>query len=165
MNSGISMIWQWSGSGRVRMRFAAMNALISRTVARASATSVSGVPWSLATASSTRRVICASALGVVGRDGLAGEGRAPELPGDHGHLALDAVGLRLGLRQHLVGRDPRVELQVQLLDEQLAADPPLAVERGRTSSLRNARCSSSAATIVRGLLAELALPLRLARRG
>ena len=49
---------------------------------------------------------------------------APELACDHGHLGLDPEGFPLGVGKHLVGRDARVELEVELLDESVAADPP-----------------------------------------
>ena len=154
------MIWQRSGSGSARIFRSAMNALISATVARASATSVSGLPWSLPSSSSTRADHRAAALGVVGRERPAGERLRPQLPGDHVHLALDAVRLGLGLRQ--APRRPcrpGVEFQLQLLGELLPADPPVVGRTGagpRPSGTPGAPCS--AVDDRRGLLAELPCP-------
>ena len=71
------------------------------------------------------RIISRRPCGIIGRDRLAGKEIPPELSCDHGHLGLDPSGLSLGLGQHLVGRDARVEFEVELLDERLAANPPI----------------------------------------
>ena len=52
---------------------------------------------------------------------------APELPGGEIEFALDADEVGLGGGQHLLGRQPGVEFQFQLLGELLLAQPPLAV--------------------------------------
>ena len=66
----------------------------------------------------------ATASDVVDGNRHSGKERSPQLTGDHTHLDLDPVGLALGFREHFLGRDPRVELEIQLLDEAVAADPP-----------------------------------------
>ena len=71
-------------------------------------------------------MVCPAAGRVVGRERLAGKVLRPELLGDVVHLALDAVGLGLGELQHLVGGEPGVEFEFELLGELLLAEPPLA---------------------------------------
>ena len=66
----------------------------------------------------------ATAPDVVDRNRHSGKECAPQLTGDHTHLDLDFVGFALGLREHLLGRDPRIKLEIKLLDEAVAADPP-----------------------------------------
>src|SRR5439155_168458 len=66
-----------------------------------------------------------SASQIVGWERVAGEELRPELPGEGVHVALDAIGPGLGERQHLVGRQPGFELQLELLGEPLPAEPPV----------------------------------------
>ena len=99
------------------------------------------MPWSSATTSRTRWISVAAALGIVERDRLAGEDRAPILPGDHGHLGLDAGRLALGFRQDLRGREPGVQLELELVGEQIRTDPPVVGRAGQDLVLEEVEVS------------------------
>ena len=70
-------------------------------------------------------------LDVVGRQRLARKRLAPQLPGNHVHVALHARELGLRFPQHLLGRQAGVQLQFQLARELLLADAPLACRPGQ----------------------------------
>ena len=108
----------------------------------------------------------AAALGVVGRERPAGEGRPPELAGDHVHLALDAVGLGLGLREHLVGREPGVELELELLANFSLPIRQSSVDRGQDLVLQERQVAPRGPRrSPRPVSPSSPSPLRLAREG
>ena len=69
----------------------------------------------------------APARRILGREGDAGEGLAPELLRHVVHLAFDPLGLGLGEIQHVVRFDPGIEIEPQFAGELLLADAPIAL--------------------------------------
>ena len=93
--------------------------------------SVSGVPWSEPTASSTRLISSRRPAGSSSGIGLPGKSRTPVLPSDHCHLGFDARCLALGFRQDLCRGKPRIQLELELACEQVRADPPVVAGAGQ----------------------------------
>ena len=73
----------------------------------------------------------AAAFGIIGRQRHAWERRAPELPGDHIHVAHDTRELRQSFVQHLGRRETGVQLELHLSFKAFLAQPPFALRAGK----------------------------------